>query len=110
MRYRLRTLLILLALGPPLIAVQYRRWHDDRLWNSVQAAKQHRDELLVAWRKTYELATSGQASAAQEEAIRQRYFSARQDVAQAVAALRSRYGNSDDRLRQALDARQKENK
>jgi hypothetical protein len=108
MRFRLRTLLIVFALGPPFIAslVEYRRWRDDRLWQSLETAKRNRDELLVTWRRTYDLVTSGQVNAAQETAIQQRYFAARQDVESTWKSVRARYGNSDVELLRARQVRQ----
>jgi hypothetical protein len=90
LRYNLRTLLILLAIGPPFIAgvVQYRNWCDRQLWRSLEIAKIERDHLLQEWRRTYDLVDTGQASVAQEEALRQQYFSARQDVARPLPRFR----------------------
>jgi hypothetical protein len=106
-RYKLRTLLILLAVLPPMIAglVQYRHWRDDQLWLSHEAAKRERDERLIAWRKTFELVQSGRANAAQETAIQQRYYLARKKVQSARNAIESRYGKTDAELVRAMEAR-----
>ena len=103
-RYKLRTLLILLAVIPPLIGglVHYRRWRDKRLWLTLEAAKRERDESLVTWRRTYELVSNGQVPAGEEIAIQQQYYVARQDVEMALVAIRTRYGGTDADLKRAL--------
>ena len=93
MRYRLRTLMIVLALGPPIVAWQYSRWRDDRLWRSLANARQERDAALVAWRTAYEAATRGTAPQANEAAASDLYFKARKKVEDSFASLRERYGD-----------------
>jgi hypothetical protein len=107
MQYRLRTLLILLAIFPPLIAglVRYREWREDQLWRSLESAKQERDELLLTWRKVYDRVEAGRARQAEEDSVKQRYFSARQDVQRAVTAIQTRYGKTDAELLRAMESR-----
>jgi hypothetical protein len=106
-RYKLRTMLIVAAMGPPIFAgvIQYVRWRDDRLWQSLETAKRERDELLTAWRRTRDLVSTGQASAAQEAVIEARYYAARQDAQTADKAIRGRYGSTDYDLLRAMQAR-----
>jgi len=106
MQYRLRTLLIALAILPPLIGgiVHYQRWRDKRLWQTLDAAKRERDGLLVTWRQKYDLVTSGQAPAGEETAVQQQYYAARQDVEKALGAIRTRYGGTDEDLQKARQA------
>jgi len=104
MRFRLRTLLIVLALGPPFIAgvVQYRNWRELQIWRSLERAKVKRDGLLQAWRANYERLQSGQASAAAEDtALRQQYFDARRDVEKTRTAIEARYGSFEKGLQAA---------
>jgi len=108
LQFRLRTLLIAALFLPPLIAIQYRHWRDGKLWQDLQVAKQRRDDSLVAWRITYDAVTSGKTAASQETAAQQRYYAARQDVEEAVKALRDRYGNSEQDLVRAMQTRQRQ--
>ena len=105
-RYKLRTLLVLLAVLPPLIAgvVQYRNWRDRQLWRSLERAKVGRDAVLQEWRTTYGLFQAGQVSARHECALRQQYFAARQDVESARTAIEARYGSFEKGLQEATHA------
>src|SRR5437868_6192611 len=94
-QFGLRALLIAALLLPPIIAYQYREWHDEQIWRSLAAAKQRRDASLVAWRYIYEACQTGKAPPAQEEAAQVQYYAARHDVESAVSALKARYGNTD---------------
>src|SRR5262245_28567859 len=104
LQFGLRSLLVAALLLPPLIAVQYRRWCDDRIWVALQDAKNRRDAALVAWRVVYASTRNSATGDAQEQAARQRFFSAREDVEAAVQALHSRYGNSEDEVVREMQA------
>jgi hypothetical protein len=108
MRYSLRTLLIVLALLPPLGAIGYRRWRDDGLWDAHSAAKHERDAALVSWRIAYEHLTNrpSAASAAEESKAQQQYYAARKVVEKTANAIRDRY-RSEAELSQAIQARNK---
>src|SRR5689334_6227253 len=105
-RFRLRTLLILLAIGPPILAWQYSRWQDDRLWQSLSDAKKERDTALVEWRRTYDAMATGRATTSHECAAQTRYYAARAKVETAAQSLMSRYGD-EQRLATALHARRR---
>ncbi len=108
MQYRLRTLLIVLAVLPPFIGgvVHYQRSRDKRLWMELDVAKQNRDQLLTTWRHTNDLVVSGQVGAGEEVAVQQQYLTARTDLEKAVVAVRARYGGKDEDLKRALKERQ----
>jgi hypothetical protein len=98
--------LIAFLLLPPVIAVQYRRWDQSRIWNAVSTAKERRDNALVAWRVAYDADANG-SSPATESAVQdaeRRYYAARQDVEVAMKRLYALYGNSKERLAKAIDA------
>ena len=101
-RYSLRTLLILLAVGPPMLAgiAYYRDWSDRRLWRSFDSAKLKRDELLTRW---YDLARTGKASPSDESAVREQFEAARDDVKSTLSALQRRYGNSEEQMQRARE-------
>ena len=105
LQFGLRTLLVATLILPPIIAVQYGRWRDDRIWHDLNAAKQRRDASLIAWRRVYELVSAGKATPAQEAATQMTYYTARQDVEKAMRALHARYGNSDEDLVRAMQSR-----
>src|SRR5438876_504027 len=115
MRFRLRTLLILLAVGPPFIASvvqyridQYRNWHALENMRLLERATWKRDELLETWRKTYDLLASGVASTSQEAAIRQQYYAAWRDVEKAKGVIKSQYGSMDAARQRAAKAEKAE--
>jgi hypothetical protein len=93
MRYRLRTLMIVLAILPPIIAgvfhFHYRNWCALKVLRSLERAQIRRDGLLATWRVTFDRAGTGQ----QEEAIREQYFMARQDFEKEKASIEARYGS-----------------
>src|SRR5439155_9058362 len=91
----------------PIIAYQFRQWHDERIWRALEAAKQRRDASLVAWRVMYDAIQSGKAPPAQEGAAQVQYYAARQDVESALSALKARYGNTDKDLVRAMKARRR---
>jgi hypothetical protein len=105
-RFRPRTLLVLLAILPPVIAVQYRRWSDLGLWQRLTDAKQERDAALVAWRKVYDAVQSGRAHDSQEAAAQKRYYDGREKVERARARLYKRYGGEEGTIR-AMQSLQK---
>jgi hypothetical protein len=105
-QFGLRTLLIAALILPPLIAC-YWRWRDDQIWHALQAAKQRRDASLAAWRVTYDAIARGKSGASHETAAQQRYYEARQDVESAMKALHARYGNSEQDLLRAMEARRR---
>jgi hypothetical protein len=107
LQFGLRTLLIAALLLPPIIAVQYRRWRDDRIWRDLSAAKERRDASLVAWRRTFEAVHTGKAAPLEELAAQTSYYAARQDVESAMRSLHARYGSSDQDLLRAMQARQR---
>ena len=106
-QFGLRALLLAALVLPPIIAHQYRRWHDEDLWRSLAAAKERRDAALVAWRRTYDRYQNGVAAPAQEEAAQVQYYAGRQDVESALQAIKTRYGGTDKDLQRAMGARQK---
>src|SRR5687767_13881912 len=107
MRYRLCTLLLVLAIMPPFVAgvVRYQEWRDERLWRSLEIAKRERYSALVAWRQVRELIEKGQASSAKEDAIQQQFYAARSKVEAARIAIEARYGKTDAELQRAMTER-----
>ena len=107
LRYRLRTLLILLALLPPLFALGYRKWQD-YIWAAHYAAKLQRDNALVEWRIafTHYVNRKSAESAAEEREAQMRYFAARKQVEATVKAIRARYP-TDEALSRAVQSRAK---
>jgi hypothetical protein len=96
MRYHLRTLLIVLAILPPLLAGvfgfhygNYRAYRDLR---SMEVATWKRDALLETWRVTYARLQAGKGSGNEELETREQYFAARADVEKAREEIHSRYG------------------
>ena len=106
-QFGLRAFLLAALILPPMIAYQYRRWHDEELWRAHAAAKQRRDASLVTWRRTYDLYQTGKTAEATEQAAVMRYYAARQDVESAYGALKARFGSSDKDLQRAIEARQR---
>jgi hypothetical protein len=100
MQYRLRTLLIVLALGPPIIAsvVHCRNWRALQRMRALERATWKRDELLNAWRETYD------HRGAEEVAIRHQYYAAWRDVETAKGAIKSRYGSLEAARQRAAQA------
>jgi hypothetical protein len=107
MRFSLRTLLIALALLPPVGAIGYRRWQDG-IWEAHAAAKQRRDLALAKWRMAHWHSDNfpSPASAAEEKKAQQRYVAARKDVDAAIHAIRVRYWTYEA-LSQAVQSRRK---
>jgi hypothetical protein len=106
-QFGLRTLLGAVLLLPPVLAALSMRWRDERLWRAVRDAKQRRDAALVSWRVAYGRFANGTAGASQEEAAaQQRYYAARQETESALKTLYARYGNSEKKLIEAMQARQ----
>jgi len=107
LQFGLRGLLIALLVLPPLIAVQYRRWHDGQIWKTLGAARRQRDEALVAWRVAYDSYATSQSKASEAEEVKaqQRYYAAREDIEKAIKALHARYGSSDKELLRAMEER-----
>jgi hypothetical protein len=105
-QFGLRTLLIaMLFLGmAPWLAL---KWREDRLWKSLQAAKQRRDDALVAWRIAYAAFDNEKSSAAEaaEVQAQTRYYAAREEIESATQAIHSFYDNSEEKLARAIDAR-----
>ena len=95
LRYRLRTLMILIAILPPIIAVvfhfHYRNSCALKVLRSLERAQIRRDGLLASWRVTYDRVGTGE----QEEAIREQYFIARQDFEKEKASTEARYGSME---------------
>ena len=108
LRFKLRTLLLVLALGPPFLAsvFHYRNWRALQSMRSLEKATWKRDAVLETWRKTYDLLRAGQASASQEVALRQQYFSAWRDVENAKSAIESSYGSLEEARHRAAQAQQ----
>lgn len=106
-QFGLRTLLIAALILPPLIAVQYRKWHDGQIWKALATAKQQRDEALVAWRVAYDAYARSRSklSETEETKAQQRYYAARAGVEKAMKDLHARYGDSDADLLRAMQAR-----
>jgi hypothetical protein len=98
--YRLRTLLILLAVLPPVIAMQYRKWQDGQIWQAHHAAMQRRNDALMAWRIAYEASQNGQSAAflKKEKEAQRQYDDAKQDVEITRQAIYARYGKSEREL------------
>jgi hypothetical protein len=92
MRFRLRTLLILLAVLPPIIAYWYRQQSDIALWERLDDAKRQRDASLSAWRVAYDESQFGNVPASKADAEAKRYYKARGKVEAAWARLLKRYG------------------
>src|SRR5262245_13550044 len=107
MRYSLRTLLIVLALGPPLGAIGYWKWQD-YIWDAHYAAKLQRDNALGEWRIAYTHFVNRQSatSIAEEKAAQRRYFVARKRVEATAKAIRARY-TTDEELLRAVQSRVK---
>jgi len=99
MRYRLRTLLILLGILPPIIAgvfhFHYQNWRALKVLRSLERAQIKRDSLLETWRVTFDRVGAGQASANQEEAIREQYFRAREDFEKQKTSIQAQYGSTE---------------
>jgi len=96
-RYKLRTLLIVLAILPPVLAGvfsfhygNYRAYRDLR---SMEVATWKRDALLETWRVTYARLQAGRGNGGEELEIREQYFAARADVEKAREKIHSRYGS-----------------
>jgi uncharacterized membrane protein YcjF (UPF0283 family) len=108
MRYRLRTLLIILALAPPFLAgvFHYRNWRALQSMRSLERATWKREEVLEVWRKTYDRFHAGEASATEEAAIRQEWYAAWHDVENAKQAIKARYGSLDAARQRAAQAQQ----
>jgi len=106
MRYRLRTLLIVLALSPPFIAgvFHYRNWRALQSMRSLEKATWKRDEVLEVWRKTYDGLNAGEASATKEAAIRQEWYAAWHDVEKAKKSIKARYGSMEAARRMGAQA------
>lgn len=106
LQFRLRTLLLAAIVLPPVVAAlaPYRSWRDERLWRSLERAKQQRDVMLIDWRDSYDQWETGQTSDADLQSARRRYFAARDDVQSAVKAIHARYGTERE-LSQAMQAR-----
>jgi hypothetical protein len=111
-QFGLRTLLLaMLLLGmAPWAVIQFIQWRDDRLWISLQAAKQQRDAALVAWRVAYDAFERDKSPASDKEELeaQQRYYAARNDVESARKAVYARYGDSEKELMQAIAARRRQ--
>lgn len=107
MRYRLRTLLLLLAIVPPMIAYQYRRWVDLGLWQRLTDARQERDAALVEWRWVFDGVTSGKIPESQEVDAQRRYYAGREQVELAHTRLVERYGD-EKRMLDAMRALQQQ--
>lgn len=103
-RYKLRTLLILLAVLPPIIAgvFHYRNWRALQFLRSLERAQIKRDQLLETWRAKYDLFGEGQ----EEAVIREPYFTARQDFEKQRASIKSQYGSIEAAMRQGAQAQQ----
>jgi len=106
MRFRLRTLMILLAVLPPLIAYQYHRSSDLSLWQRLADAKQERDTALVEWRRVYDAVQSGKALESEEVAVQGRYYKGREKTESAYERLIKRYGG-EKQLIEAMQVWQK---
>ena len=105
-RYRLRTLLILLAVLPPLIAIWHHRRSEDGLRRQLSDAKCERDAALRSWRVAYDAVQSGKAPESQMEAEQVRYYKGREGVEAALKQLLKRYGGQEEMVK-AYQARRK---
>jgi hypothetical protein len=107
LQFRLRTLLVAAIFLPPMLAIvlRYPGWRDDRLWHALESAKQEREASLLDWRDVYERHQAGQVGSSHELAAQRRYFAARGNVESAVQAIQARYGNSQEELTKAMQAR-----
>src|SRR5947209_968706 len=108
-QFGIRTLLLATLVLPPLIAVQYRKWQENQIWSAHDAAKQRRDDALVAWRVAYDSYSNNPSAAAwiaNETKAQQRYYAARQEVEVTVKAIQARYGTERE-LSRAMQARRK---
>jgi hypothetical protein len=93
MRFRLRTLLILVAILPPIIAGIFhdRNRRALQVLRSLERTQIKRDTLLETWRAIY-----GRDGAGQEEAaIREQWNTAYQDFKREKAEIEARYGSME---------------
>ena len=99
MRFRLRTLLIVLAIGPPIIAgifsFHYQNWRAFKALRSLEQVQVKRDQLLEDWRVAFDRVGTDQTSANQEAAIREQHYAAFRDFKNAKAPIEAKYGSME---------------